>query len=329
MSKPEYGQRVLGIDPGYRTGCKLVVLDELGNPLEFSKCFLDNEAVAASILQKLAKKHTPSVVVIGNGTASEETVALVQKSLEIPVYIVNESGASVYSASETAQEEFPDLDVTDRGTVSIARRFVDPLSELVKIPVGSIGVGMYQHDVSEKKLDAELGRTVEDAVNQVGVNVNTASVHVLSRISGLDKRSAKKVYNHRPYKSRAALEKVLSETAYEQAAGFLRVPESQEPLDNTDIHPSQYALAKAVIDQDIQPSDFSRHATDLRKLYADVQKETVEFVRQAYSEIGKDPRIQNSHSKVEKKPSAADIREGMTVEGIVRNVVAFGAFVDI
>ena len=282
MTKPEYGKRVLGIDPGYRTGCKMVLLDEIGNPLEFSKIFLDKKEDAIRIIESLSKKHVPAVVVVGNGTASDETVELIQATLSLPIYVVNESGASVYSASPTAQEEFPDLDVTDRGTISIARRYIDPLSELVKVPVGSIGVGMYQHDISAKKLEERLGYTVEDTVNQVGVNVNTASVHVLEYISGLDKRTAKKLYNHRPYKTRKSLEKVLSEKAYEQAAGFLRIPESSEVFDNTNIHPEQYALARYIIDNNITPAQFRTHASALAELYSEVTPTTLDFIWEAY-----------------------------------------------
>ena len=172
--------------------------------------------------------------------------------------------------------------MTDRGTVSIARRYIDPLSELVKIPVGSIGVGMYQHDISPKKLEERLGYTVEDTVNQVGVNVNTASVHVLEYISGLDKRTAKKLYNHRPYKTRKSLEKVLSEKAYEQAAGFLRIPESSEAFDNTNIHPEQYVLARYVIDNNIAPAQFRTHASALTELYSEVTPTTLDFIWEAY-----------------------------------------------
>lgn len=217
MTRPEYGKTILGIDPGYRTGSKIVILDTLGNPIAFSKIFLDTPEEAKAILQELYQKYAPEVIVVGNGTASDETVELVQSVLSQPIFIVNESGASVYSASEIANEEFPDLDVTDRGTISIARRFLDPLSELVKIPVGSIGVGMYQHDITPKKLEEKLGYTVEDVVNEVGVNVNLASISALQYISGLDKRSAKKVYTHRPYYSREALAKVLPPKGYEQA----------------------------------------------------------------------------------------------------------------
>ena len=329
MTRPEYGKTILGVDPGYRTGCKLVILDTLGDPLTFSKIFLDSKKEAEKILRTLIEKYSPDVIVVGNGTGSDETVELLQSLFAIPIFIVNESGASVYSASEVAQDEFPDLDVTDRGTVSIARRYIDPLSELVKVPVGSIGVGMYQHDIAEKKLEAHLRYTVEDTVNQVGVNVNTASVHVLSYISGLDRRTAKKIYNHRPYASRAALAKVLTSKAYEQSIGFMRIPESSEPLDNTDIHPDQYALAHYVIDSEIETSDFAGLEEKLTPLYAEVSSRTLDFIWESYRAIGRDPRTQSSHREAKPKKTITELKEWDIVTGVVRNVVAFGAFVDI
>ena len=329
MTRPEYGKTILGVDPGYRTGCKLVILDTLGDPLTFSKIFLDSRKEAEKILRTLIEKYSPDVIVVGNGTGSDEAVELLQSLFAIPIFIVNESGASVYSASEFAQDEFPDLDVTDRGTVSIARRYIDPLSELVKVPVGSIGVGMYQHDIAEKKLEERLGYTVEDTVNQVGVNVNTASVHVLSYISGLDRRTAKKIYNHRPYTSRAALAKVLTSKAYEQSIGFMRIPESSESLDNTDIHPDQYALAHYVIDSEIETSDFAGLVEKLTPLYAEVSSRTLEFIWESYRAIGRDPRTQSSHREAKPKKTITELKEWDIVTGVVRNVVAFGAFVDI
>ncbi len=329
MTRPEYGKTILGIDPGYRTGCKIVILDPLGNPLVFSKIFLDSPSEWIQILKNLSERYTPDIIVIWNGTGGDETVELIQSTLSLPIFIVNESWASVYSASEVAQEEFPDLDVTDRGTISIARRYIDPLSELVKIPVGSIWVGMYQHDIAPKKLEERLGYTVEDTVNQVGIHVNTASVHVLSYISGLDKRTAKKVYNHRPYKSRIALAKVLTSKAYEQAIGFLRIPESREPLDNTDIHPDQYALAKYLIEKKIAPKNFDDNKTELQKLYPEVMPSTLEFIWESYENLGRDPRTQSSHREAKPKKSLVHLCEGDIVDGVVRNVVAFGAFVDI
>jgi uncharacterized protein len=244
MTKPVYGKKILAIDPGFRAGCKIAMLDELGTPVKFDKIFLYQKAESESTLKTLIAKHKPDVIVLGNGTGVDETLELLQNVTSTEVYIVNESGASVYSASKIAQEEFPDLDSLDRGTISIGRRYIDPLSELVKVPVESIGVGMYQHDMPVKKLEEKLGHTVEDVVNRVGINVNAASSYVLNHIAGIDKRTAKKVYNNRPYKSRQQLQKVLSDKAYQQAIGFLRVPESKEELDNTDIHPEQYALAR-------------------------------------------------------------------------------------
>ncbi len=329
MTKPEYGMKVLWIDPGYRTGCKIVVLDEFGNPLEFNKIYLHELEAAKKIIAELAEKHKIWVVVIGNGTASSETVELVTSVLSTKIYIVNESGASVYSASKVAQEEFPDLDVTDRGTISIARRYIDPLSELVKIPVGSIGVGMYQHDIAESKLEEKLGFTIEDVVNTVGVNVNIASIHVLGHISGFDKRTAKKVYNNRPYKSRKQLEKVLSAKAYEQAAGFLRIPESKESLDNTNIHPEQYELAKYIIENKIVSRDFSRYESELKKYYPEVKISTLEFISESYNAIGADPRTASSHMEVGKKLTLDDVKEWDILNWVVRNVVAFWAFVDV
>lgn len=242
---------------------------------------------------------------------------------------MNESGASVYSASPIAQEEFPDLDSLDRGTVSIGRRYIDPLSELVKVPVGSIGVGMYQHDIAEKKLSEKLGYVVEDVVNEVGINVNNASIYVLGHISGIDKREAKKIYNHRPYKSRAALQKVLSEKAYSLAIGFLRVPESKEILDNTDIHPDQYPLAKYIIENGVNENNFSDHARAMIALYPDANRDTLKFILSAYAQIGIEKRVNSTHTKAKKKVAMEEVKEGDIFDGVVRNVVAFGAFVDI
>ncbi|MDQ7009867.1 MAG: Tex-like N-terminal domain-containing protein [Candidatus Gracilibacteria bacterium] len=324
LTKPEYGKRILAFDPAYRTGCKIVVLDELANPIEFSKIFLHSANTAKILVKKLLEKHNIEIIIVGNGTASNETVELAQSLSELPIYIVNESGASVYSASKIAQEEFKDLDLTDRGTVSIARRFVDPLSELVKVPVGSIGVGMYQHDISEKKLEEKLGYVVEDTVNLVGINVNTASIYVLNHISGINKTVAKKIYKNRPYKNREQLKKVLSDTVYEQAIGFLRIPESDEKLDNTDIHPEQYNFAKYVIENQIFSID--KVPLEIRKDFTEL---TLNFVREAYSKIGEDPRVNSAHKKASKKVDADSIAIGDILDGTVRNVVAFGAFVDI
>ncbi len=329
MSRPEYSKTILAIDPGYRAGCKMCIIDTLGNPVLFDKIFLHEIERAKSQLSGIFKKYTIDTVVIGNGTGSDETSALVAELYNGEVIIVNESGASVYSASLIAQEEFPDLDSLDRGTVSIGRRYIDPLSELVKVPVGSIGVGMYQHDIAEKKLTEKLGYVVEDVVNEVGINVNNASIYVLGHISGIDKREAKKIYNHRPYKSRIALQKVLSEKAYKLAIGFLRVPDSKELLDNTDIHPDQYPLARYIIEQGVNTTNYTSHQIQCQELYIDANKDTLEFILEAYRNVGIEKRVSSTHTKAKKKIAMEDIKEWDIFDGVVRNVVAFGAFVDI
>ena len=188
---------------------------------------------------------------------------------------------------------------------------------------------MYQHDVPEKKLTEKLGYVVEDVVNAVGINVNTASIYVLQHISGIDKREAKKIYNHRPYTSRKALQKILSEKAYMLAIGFLRVPESSESLDNTDIHPDQYPLARYILEQGVTEANFSDHARAMIDLYGDTNRDTLEFILSAYQELGVEKRVNSTHTQAKKKVALEDVREGMIFDGVVRNVVAFGAFVDI
>ena len=329
LTKPEYGKQILAIDPWYKAGCKMAVLDNLWTPILFDKIFLHWVDSAKVKLKDIITKQKIEVIVVGNGTWVDETVALLQDITDREIYIVNESWASVYSASKIAKEEFPELDSLDKGTVSIGRRYIDPLSELVKVPVESIGVGMYQHDMPVKKLEEKLWFVVEDVVNEVGINVNTASSYVLNHISGIDKRGAKKIFNHRPYKSRAALKKVLSDKAYEQAAWFLRVPESSEPLDNTDIHPEQYELAKYIVENGIQKSDFSSHKDTLISIYPDVNITTIDFILDAYGNIWKDPRVNSTHKKASKKVDIDSMKEGDILEWVVRNVVAFWAFVDI
>jgi uncharacterized protein len=336
MTKPEYGKKILAIDPGYRAGCKMAVLDDLWNPIKFDKIFLhqidDSKAKLKLIIEKdlgVAWPWKPGVIVIWNGTWVNETVELLQGITDTEIYIVNESWASVYSASKTAQEEFPDLDSLDRWTVSIGRRYIDPLSELVKVPVWSIWVWMYQHDVPEKKLEEKLGNVVEDVVNEIWINVNAASSYVLNYISGIDKRSAKKIYNHRPYKSRAALKKQLSDKVYEQAAGFLRVPDSKEILDNTDIHPEQYELTKYMLEHDIWPDDYESNKDVLSKIYPDVNISTMEFIVASYESIWEEKRVNSTHKKAGKKVDASEMKVGDIVDWVIRNVVAFWAFVDI
>jgi len=347
MTKPNYDKRILGIDPWYRTWCKLVILDKGWNPEKFDKIYLHKEDEAKKILSKYIKGV--DIAVVWNGTWSNETVELLQDITDKEIYIVNESGASVYSASKVAQEEFPDLDLTDRGTVSIWRRYIDPLSELVKVPVGSIGVGMYQHDMPEKTLEEKLGYVVEDVVNKVWINVNTASIHLLKNVSWIDTRTAKKIYKNRPYSSREDLKKVLSEKVYEQAIWFLRVPDSLEKLDNTDIHPEQYELARFILSLDpdldgnktvtfgwvshsienIAKDIFTKNKEKIKKLYEDANIETIIFILKALKLAGKEIRENSSHKKATKKISIEDLKEWDILEWIVRNIVQFWAFVDI
>ena len=353
MTKPEYGKILLAIDPGFKAGCKLVVLDAGGNPLAFEKIFLFQKDASLLTLHALLKKFPVDRIVVWNGTGSNETLDLLQEffekygekgdfhSLQNNIYIVNESGASVYSASEIAAEEFPNLESLERGTVSLGRRYIDPLSELVKIPVWSIGVGMYQHDIPEKKLEEKLGYVVEDVVNEIGINVNTASSYVLQYISGINKTLAKKIYKNRPYRSREDLKKQLSEKAYEQSAWFLRVPESPEMLDTTDIHPEQYALARYIQNTPLLNSlswkektqtelsiFFKTHKSEITSLYSDATEETLRFILDALLQAGKEKRIHSSHKKAT-LGAKAECKLWDIVDGIVRNIVAFGAFVDI
>jgi len=332
MTKPEPGKTILAIDPGFRAGCKITVLDAGSNPLMFDKIFLHSPSSAEQKLKDILKKYPIDAIIIWNWTGVDETTQILQKISDTEIFIVNESGASVYSASKTAQEEFPDLDSLDRGTVSIGRRYIDPLSELVKVPVGSIWVGMYQHDIPEKKLEEKLGYVVEDTVNEVWVSVNTASSYVLNYISWIWKVAAKKIYNHRPYKSRADLKKQLSPKVYEQAIGFLRVPESVEVLDNTDIHPEQYPLAKYIQSAGISTDDISTYYQNnnwkLIDLYPDVTEGTLEFIVNSLAQAGIEKRINSTHKKATVR-WAVDHKEWDIVEWVVRNVVAFWAFVDI
>jgi len=332
MTKPEYGKTILAIDPWFHAGCKMTVLDDWWNPILFDKIFLRSPDQALVTLKKILSSYPIDTIVVWNGTGVNETVELLQQITKLEIFIVNESGASVYSASKVAQEEFPDLDSLDRGTVSIWRRYIDPLSELVKIPVASIGVGMYQHDIPEKKLEEKLGFVVEDTVNEVGINVNTASSYVLNHISWIGKTAAKKIYNHRPYKSREQLKKQLSDKVYQQAAGFLRVPESSEELDNTDIHPEQYGLAKYIASAGISSSDISNffrsNESKLMSLYSDVTEDTLSFIIESLESAGAEKRVNSTHKLATVRGAVAH-KEGDIVEWVVRNVVAFWAFVDI
>ncbi|NQU78702.1 S1 RNA-binding domain-containing protein [Candidatus Woesearchaeota archaeon] len=322
MLKPHYGESVLAIDPGLRTGCKLCVLDSAGMPTKFDKLFLHKAE------EEKLKKLFEGVdkVVIGNGTASKECYKLVKKVLGVDSILVNEDGASVYSASKIGQEEFPDLDLTNRGTISIGRRYIDSLSEIVKVPVLSMGVGMYQHDMNQKELETKLKAIVEDAVNIVGININSASPYLLQYVSGINKTSAKKIFANRPYKRRDDLLKILSAKAYQQAVGFLRVPESENKFDSTSIHPEQYSLAKFIVSKDCK-NIFVKYESELKQIQADVTPEIVADIITNY-EV-KEIRQHEGTLKVKEAIKIEDLKEDDYVSGVIRNVTQFGAFVDI
>lgn len=346
---PPLGQcRIMGIDPGFRTGCKVVCLDAQGNLLHNETIYphapQNQYARAGFKLASLAEQYHIEAIAIGNGTAGRETEALV-RSLhlkDIEVFLVSEDGASVYSASKLAREEFPDYDVTVRGAVSIARRLVDPLAELVKIDPKAIGVGQYQHDVDQGALKRSLDQTVEHCVNAVGVNLNTASKHLLTYVSGLGPALAQNIVDYRAehgaFRSRKALLKVprLGAKAYEQCAGFLRIPEASNPLDNTAVHPERYELVEQMARDagcdvaTLIASPQVRQQIDLKRYCtADVGMPTLNDIMQELAKPGRDPRgkarvfhfADNLHS-------IDDLREGMELPGVVTNITKFGCFVD-
>lgn len=347
---PPLGQkRILGIDPGFRTGCKVVCLNEQGALLHNETIFPhppQNEAKgAAAKINQLVESYRIDAIAIGNGTASRETerfVSGIRFSKEVLVFVVSENGASVYSASAVAREEFPDYDVTVRGAISIARRLGDPLSELVKIDPKSIGVGQYQHDVNQSKLKTSLDQTVESCVNLVGVNVNTASKHLLTYISGLEPTLAQNIVDYRlangPFTSRAALKNVprLGEKAFEQCAGFLRIPDAKNPLDNSAVHPERYAIVEQMAkDVNCSIADLIGNHEMIKRIpwrnyiTADVGQETLMDILRELEKPGVDPR--STVEVLEFDPNIRtidDVREGMTVNGIVTNITNFGCFVD-
>ncbi len=332
LTKPEYNKNILAIDPGYKAGCKMAVLNKLGNPVFFDKYFLFNLEASKQKLKAILTKLPIDTIVIWNWTWSNESVELIQSLTEKEIYIVNESGASVYSASKIAKEEFPDLDPLDRGTVSIARRYIDPLSELVKVPVESIWVGMYQHDMPVKKLEEKLGFVVEDSVNEVGINVNTTSVYVLAHISWIDKRLAKKIYKNRPYTSREELKKDLNDKAFEQAIGFLRIPESENELDNTDIHPLQYPLANYILENfkwGLVSEFFAENKEKITELYPEATTDTINFILDSYDDLWKEKRVNSTHQKAKTPITIDSLQIWDILQWVIRNVLAFWAFVDI
>ena len=350
MQPPVKGFVTMGLDPGYRNGCKVAVVDATGKVLDTSVVYptfserKKQEAIAT--LSGLMRKHDVRHIAIGNGTASRETEAMTVELLrsfpEASYMIVNEAGASVYSASPLAAEEFPEYDVNLRSAISIARRLQDPLAELVKIDPKAIGVGQYQHDCPQKELDAALGAVVEDCVNAVGVDANTASRSLLQQVSGLTAATAKNIVTYReengPFSSRTQLKKVpkLGPKAFEQCAGFLRIPESKEVLDNTGVHPESYPAAKA-LRKLLNCGDISEIPEALKKYglkkaaqELNVGEPTLEDIAKELSKPGRDPRDELPKPILRKDVlEMKDLKPGMILTGTVRNVIDFGVFVDI
>jgi len=371
LSAPLGQKRVMGIDPGFRTGCKVVCLDAQGNLLHHEAIFphppVNHRMQATVHVQQMIQDYHIEAIAIGNGTASRETRAFIEEvtpltspggdSLSsdatkspsgdhrgvIPVFVVSEDGASVYSASKTAREEFPDEDVTVRGAVSIGRRLMDPLAELVKIDPKSIGVGQYQHDVDQTKLKQQLDQTVMSCVNSVGVNLNTASQHLLQYVSGLGPALAKNIVDYRKengaFTSRAQLKKVprLGPAAFEQCAGFLRIPGAKNPLDNSAVHPERYAVVEQMArDQQCAVADLisSKEKREAirpeRYVTNDVGLPTLTDIMKELEKPGRDPREQIEEFEFAKGiETVDDLVEGMELPGIVTNITNFGAFVDI
>lgn len=348
---PPLGQkRVMGIDPGFRTGCKVVCLDAQGTLLHNEAIYphppKSEYAQAARKLVKLVEQYKIEAIAIGNGTASRETEQFVTSQRydrEVQVFVVSEDGASIYSASKTAREEFPDYDVTVRGAVSIGRRLMDPLAELVKIDAKSIGVGQYQHDVDQTKLKAALDQTVESCVNLVGVNVNTASKHLLTYVSGLGPTLAQNIVDYRtangPFESRKQLLKVprMGAKAYEQCAGFLRIPQAPNPLDNSAVHPESYPIVEQMAKDlhcsvnDLMKNKELRSKIDLKKYITDtVGLPTLTDILQELDKPGRDPRQKIQVFEFDKNVRTLDdLQEGMELPGIVTNITNFGCFVDL
>ena len=356
MQPPLSGHTVIGVDPGFASGCKIAVVNELGVYLEGTVIYptppKNAQAEAEKVLLSLIQRHHASLIAIGNGTASRETEVFVasvirKNNLSVQYLIVSEAGASVYSVSAIAQKEFPNLDATERGNISIARRVLDPLAELIKIDPKSIGVGLYQHDVDQRHLEQELATVVESCVNEVGVELNTASVTLLSFVSGLNIRAAENIIAYREqngrFKNRLELKHVkgIGEKSFEQAAGFLRIREGNEPLDNTAIHPESYPkVLLAAQYLNLSPTDFGRIAlalvqqkdTEKAKLCQaiDIDVHTLKLIQENLAKPGRDPR-ENIPKPILRSDvlRPEDLRVGMKLNGTVRNVVDFGAFIDI
>ena len=358
MDAPLGQKRVMGVDPGFRTGCKVVCLDAQGNLLHHEAIFphppVNHRMQATMHVLQMLKDYQIEAIAIGNGTASRETKEFMEEvittlptphsSLPTPqIFVVSEDGASVYSASKTAREEFPDEDVTVRGAVSIGRRLMDPLAELVKIDPKSIGVGQYQHDVDQSKLKKSLDLMVESCVNQVGVNLNTASQHLLTYVSGLGPTLAKNIIEYRKangaFTARAQLKKVprLGPTAYQQCAGFLRIPHAKNPLDNSAVHPESYPLVERMAHdqgctvEELISNPALREKIDIRHyVTAETGIPTLTDIMKELEKPGRDPREQIEVFEFDPNVKEVDdLIEGMILPGIVTNITNFGAFVDI
>lgn len=350
LAPPLGPKRVLGIDPGFRTGCKIVCLDAQGNLLHNEAIYphppKNEYQIAQRKVQKLVEQYQIEAIAIGNGTASRETEDFIQSihfDHKIQAFVVSEDGASVYSASAVAREEFPDYDVTVRGAVSIGRRLMDPLAELVKIDPKSIGVGQYQHDVDQSKLKNQLNETVELCVNSVGVNLNTASCQLLTYVSGLGPQLARNIVDFRkengPFPSRKALMKVhrMGAKAFEQCAGFLRIPDGENPLDNTAVHPERYALVRKMADdlhttiEDLIKDKNLRQQICLENyITPDCGLPTLQDIMKELDKPGRDPRSQiKAFSFDPNVRTIDDLKEGMVLPGIISNITNFGCFVDI
>lgn len=350
LASPLGQKRVMALDPGFRTGCKLVCIDEYGDFLHYETIFphepQNQWSQSKETIAHLADKYKIEAIGYGNGTASKETESLVRSvdfGKPMSIFMVNESGASIYSASEVAREEFPDKDVTIRGAISIGRRLLDPLSELVKIDPKSIGVGQYQHDVNQPKLKSSLDQVVETCVNFVGVDLNSASKHLLTYVSGLSANMAKNIVDYRlangPFSSRQELKKVagLGAKAFEQCAGFLRIPNATNALDNSSVHPESYHIVeKMAKDQNCKIQDLILQSETRKKIKLnDYVSENVGFftlndIIKELEKPGRDPRSPIEEFRFADGISTiSDLKEGMTIPGLVTNITKFGAFVNI
>ena len=349
LSSPLGEKRIMGIDPGFRTGCKVVCLDASGNLLHNTAIYPHEPQrqvfESQSEVEHLVEKYGIEAISVGNGTAGRETMDFLRKikfAHPVEIFQVNEAGASIYSASEVAREEFPNFDITVRGAVSIGRRLMDPLAELVKIDPKSIGVGQYQHDVNQTLLKDGLDRTVESCVNAVGINLNTASKHLLTYVSGLGPVLAQNIVSHRaengPFKKRNDLKKVarLGDKAFEQCAGFLRIREAAHPLDNTGVHPERYAVVEEMAGDlgckivDLVKDKNLRSRIDLKKyVRGDVGLPTLQDIMKELEKPGLDPRGAAKSFEFANVHTLEDLYPGMVLPGIVTNITNFGAFVDI